>query len=163
MSSSDDSTAPKRVPHSENKRSRFPVILIALALFAGIAVAVSPLGDPLRTAGSLWNGLFANHEDRSYRDLVHWSAEENLAFKKEAHPWLPADATDIALRTTHDAQGWALSFDSDALQPAGCTPIEATIAPVMDVTWLPNPGTSGWSCGALTVQGTEDGFAAWMP
>ncbi|MBO0594897.1 hypothetical protein I2485_14380 [Nesterenkonia sp. E16_7] len=164
MTAPNQTVAVEPPSHAARSRSRVPaVITIALVLVGLFAVVLSPLGEPVRTLGGSWSGFFAEHEERLYTDVADWEAEEDFAFKKETDTWLPEGAADITLRVAHDAQGWALRFASDAGQPSGCIPVEATTPPRLHVEWLPEAGTSGWECDVLNVQGTADGFAAWMP
>lgn len=108
-----------------------------------------------------------------YDSLVHKQATSTFddvgAFDAGAEvgaDWIPADATDITVRTsTVDQAEDAVILLSSSAELEGCTETERYSGPTLALDEAPDPYTAKtvFVCGDWTVMPTDDGWYGWTP
>ncbi len=131
------------------------------ASLAGAGALVLTAGA-LSGCSSLIDELAHHQRSGSYAALADVPAGELDA------PWLPADATEIELtRTTDaDASDAAVLVQSETdLDAALCAPVERQSAPAYALEGAPDVYkiSDAFACGTWTVVATEDGWLGWTP
>ncbi|WP_139305238.1 hypothetical protein [Microbacterium hydrocarbonoxydans] len=110
----------------------------------------------------------------AYDSLVHKQAtstfEDADAFSNDADvdaEWVPADATDITVRTStvEDAADAVILLTSDAALAEECAEVERYSAPswVLDDAPDPYKAKTVFACGDWSVMDTGSGWYGWTP
>lgn len=109
-----------------------------------------------------------------YEELVHQQSthtfDDLAAFRAEAEvdaPWLPADATDITVRTStsEKSDDVVILLTGESPLAGDCADVERRSAPVWTLDDAPDPYATKtvFACGDWSVIPAEDGWFGWTP
>ncbi|MGX1792701.1 hypothetical protein ACWIDW_07120 [Microbacterium sp. NPDC055312] len=109
-----------------------------------------------------------------YEELVHQQSthtfDDLAAFRAEADvdaPWIPADATDITVRTStsESSDDAVILLTGDFALAGDCTDVERRSAPVWTLDGASDPyaGKTVFACGDWSVIPADDGWFGWTP
>ncbi|WP_144876737.1 hypothetical protein [Microbacterium sp. 1.5R] len=119
-------------------------------------------------------GLLSLTGCSAYDSLVHKYATSTFddaeAFAKDAAvdaTWVPADATDITVRTStlEDAADAVILLTSESALPEECSEVDRFSAPswVLDDAPDPYKAKTVFVCGDWSVVPSDDGWFGWTP
>lgn len=130
-------------------------LLLALAVAAGGSLTLALAGcTGIQEA-------FSQEVTTEFRDTA-----EVVAQSATTVPWLPADATEIVLKTKRDGEvAAAIARTGSALDPATCLEMERQSAPTVHIDDAPDVYAKDrvFACGAWSVIATTDGWYGWTP
>lgn len=109
-----------------------------------------------------------------YEELVHHQSthtfDDLAAFRAEADvdaPWIPADATDITVRTStsESSDDAVILLTGDFALAGDCADVERRSAPVWTLDGAPDPyaAKTVFACGDWSVIPADDGWFGWTP